>query len=80
MKNTLTDLNNYLFEELEKLMDDEITGEELDREIKKADTMVKVSEKIIQTGELAYRTMKHMDEYGYSTTDHRLPTMLELKG
>ena len=80
MKNTLTDLNNYLFEELERLFDDEMTDEELDRELKKADTMVKVSEKIIQTGELAYRTMKHMDEYGYGTTDRRLPAMLEIKG
>ena len=34
MKNTLTDLNNHLFAQLEKLGDDDLTGEELNTEIK----------------------------------------------
>ena len=29
MRNTLTDLNNYLFETLERLTDDELTEEQL---------------------------------------------------
>ena len=36
MKNALTDLNNYLFEQLERLNDDSLSAEELDREMKKA--------------------------------------------
>ena len=67
MKNTLADLNNYLFEQIERLNDDELTDEQLDRELKKTDSIVKVSEKIIQNGELAFKTMQHMDEYGYGT-------------
>lgn len=35
MQNKLIDLNNYLFEQLERLNDDNLTMEELDREIKK---------------------------------------------
>ncbi len=31
MKNTLTDLNNYLFETLERLMDDDLTEEQSTR-------------------------------------------------
>lgn len=78
MKNTLSDLNNYLFEQLERLNDDELTDEQLENELKKADTMVKLSEKIIQNGELAFKTMKHMDEYGYGIDkNHRIPAMLE---
>ena len=47
MKNTLTDLNNYLFEQLERLNDDSLTNEQLEQEIRKTDSIVKVSEKII---------------------------------
>ena len=75
MKNTLVDLNNYLFEQIERLNDDELTDEQLDRELKKTDSIVKVSEKIIQNGELAFRTMKHMDEYGYGA-QRSVPKML----
>ena len=78
MKNTLMDLNNYLFEQIERLNDDALTEEELERELKKTDSIVKVSEKIIQNGELAFKTMQHMDEYGYGT-QRALPKMLESK-
>ena len=32
MKNTIADLNNYLFEQLERLNDDSLTAEQLERE------------------------------------------------
>ena len=80
MKNTLTDLNNYLFEQLERLNDDEMDEKQLDRELKKADAIVKIGDAIIHNGELAYKTMKHMDEYGYTRKDRKVPTMLEMKG
>jgi len=31
MKNTLTDLNNYLFETIERLMDDDLTEEQVQK-------------------------------------------------
>ena len=52
MKNTLTDLNNYLFEQLERLNDDSLSEEQLEREMKKTDAVVKVSTKIIEAGEI----------------------------
>lgn len=79
VKNTLTDLNNYLFEQLERLNDDELTDEQLERELKKTDSIVKVSDKIIQNGELAFRTMQHMDKYGYHVERHSVPAMLSMK-
>lgn len=78
MKNTLSDLNNYLFEQLERLNDDSLSEDELEREMKKTDAVVKVSEKIIETGELVFRTMQHMDQYGYGS-DRVIPAMLEMK-
>lgn len=79
MKNTLTDLNNYLFEQLERLNDDSLTQEQLDTELKKTEGIVQISEKIIANGELAFRTMKHMDDYGYNQK-HEVPPMLGTKG
>lgn len=39
MKNTLTDLNNHLFEAMERLNDDELTPEQLDNEIKRCNAV-----------------------------------------
>ena len=80
MKNTLGDLNNYLFEQLERINDDSLDAEGLDRELKKTDHIVKVAEKIIQNGDLAFKTMQHMDEYGYGGAPKVAPALLDFKG
>ncbi|MBQ8004527.1 MAG: hypothetical protein IJ299_05505 [Oscillospiraceae bacterium] len=64
MKNTLTDLNNYLFESIERLNDDSLSEEELDREIKRSDAVGKIAKTIIDNGALALSAKKHFDEYG----------------
>ena len=80
MKNTLEDLNNHLFEAMERLNDDDLTDEELDKELKRADGMTKVADQIIQNAELAYKTMVHRAEYGYHSADEAgAPAMLALK-
>ena len=65
MKNTLTDLNNYLFEQIERLQDDSLDQEALEREINRSEAITKVAKTIIDNGELAFKAKKHMDEYGY---------------
>lgn len=67
MKNTLTDLNNYLFENIERIMDDELSDEELEKEIKRSETVQKVAKTIIDNGALALQAQKHFDEYGIET-------------
>lgn len=79
MKNTLGDLNNLLFAQLEKLGDDDLNGEEMDAEIRRAEAMAKVGEQIIKTGELQLKAMMHMDEYGYGRKK-AVPEMLEVRG
>lgn len=64
MKNTLTDLNNYLFEAIERLNDDDLDEEQLDREIKRSEAVQKVAKTIIENGTLALNAKKHLDEYG----------------
>ena len=76
MKNTLADLNNILFEQLERLSDDSMTDEELERQLKRTDQIVRVSEKIIANGDLAFRAIQHRDKY-YGGGQKTLPPMLE---
>ncbi len=78
MKNTLTDLNNHLFEALERLNDEDLTEEDLSKELRRAEGVSKVAEQIIKNGELAYKTMCHMDEWHYDrSNDATVPAMLE---
>lgn len=46
--NTLNDLNNFLFGQLERLDDPEMTQEELEAEIKRTDAMTDVADQIIK--------------------------------
>lgn len=78
MKNTLGDLNNHLFAQLEKLGDDDLNGEALEAEIRRSEAMAKVGEQIIKTGELQLKAMQHMDEYGYER-QKEVPEMLEVR-
>ena len=68
MKNTLSDLNNYLFESIERLNDDELTDEQLEKEIKRSEAVQKIAKTIIENGALALQAKKHMDEYGTGET------------
>ncbi len=44
MKNKMGDLNNHLFACLERLNNEELTDEELDREVKRSKSAVKIAE------------------------------------
>lgn len=79
MQNNLAALNNYLFEQIERINDDSLSDEELDKEIKRSSAVTNIAKTIIDNGELVYKTMKHMDEYGYGSEKGKVvPTMLEV--
>lgn len=64
MKNTLADLNNYLFEAIERVNDDSLDDAQLEKEIKRSETVQKIAKTIIDNGNLALQAKKHLDEYG----------------
>lgn len=65
MKNKLTDLNNHLFEQLERLNDAE-SQEELETEITRAKAVASIASNIISNGNLMLDTMKFIDDRGYN--------------
>lgn len=63
-RTTLNDLNEYLFQELDRLTNEDLSAEELDKEIKRSDSLQKVAKTIIDNGNLALHAKKYLDEYG----------------
>lgn len=56
--NSLADLNEYLFNALDAITNDDLTPEQLEREIAKSTAITKVAETVIRNGELALKTME----------------------
>jgi hypothetical protein len=62
MKNALLDLNDHLFEQIERLGDENIKGEELEIEFKRAGAICSVASQIISNGRLVMEAVKLADE------------------
>lgn len=62
MKNRLSDLNNHLFEQLERLNDEDTKGDALHVEISRANAMVNVSSQIIANAGLVLKAQKALAE------------------
>lgn len=75
MKNKLLDLNNHLFAQLERLSDEDLTGDKLKEEIGRSKAVTSVSNAIVATGTLALQAQKCL---GDQLVKH-LPEMLEDK-
>lgn len=75
MKNTLGDLNNHLFAQLERLSDEELTSDKLLEEINRAKSVTSVASQIIATGSLVLEAKKLVDDR--MDADTKLPKMLE---
>jgi len=77
MKNTLVDLNNHLFEQLERLNDENLKGEELQEEIDRSKAVSDIASKIVSNASLALQAAKIKG--GDFQGETKLPEMLEEK-
>ncbi len=68
MKNTLSDLNNHLFMALERLNDDELSEEQLDRELKRSNSVAKIAESIVHNADIQIRALRLKGEMGNLAT------------
>lgn len=75
MKNTLGDLNNHLFAQLERLGDEDLKGDKLAEEINRGKAISEVAKNIISNGNLVLQAKKMMDDR--MDADAKLPPMLE---
>ena len=64
MQNKLTDLNNHLMAQLERLGDEDLSVEQIEQEGLRARAMVEVSSQIIKTAETTLKAADMMYKYG----------------
>lgn len=75
MKNTLNDLNNHLFAQLERLGDEDLKGEELKEELNRSKAVSDVAKNIVSNGNLILQAQKFQDNR--LDANASLPKMLD---
>ena len=76
-RNTLADLNNHLFEQLERLNDEELSDESLELEIKRSKAMCSIASAITENANTVIEGQKLIYEYGIEATNFQ--ALLESK-
>lgn len=64
MKNKLSDLNNHLFAQLERLSEEDLTDEQLQKECARADAIVSVAEQIAKGADLQLKAAALVAAHG----------------
>jgi len=64
MKNKLSDLNDHLFAQLERLSDEALTPEQIEVESKRGDALVNVADQIIRNAELTFKASTFVAQHG----------------
>lgn len=63
-RNKLIDLNNHLFEQIERLNDEELSGDELQKEIERSNSMASVAKVIVDNAALIFEVQNYRDALG----------------
>lgn len=74
-KNTLGDLNGYLFERMAKLSEEDLKGEDLKEEIEKTKAISCIAKDIVSNANLVLQAQRFTDEKW--DADKKPPKMLE---
>lgn len=74
MKNKLTDLNNHLFAQLERLGDEDLVGEKLQEEIKRSAAISSIAKDVVNNATLVLKAQKCVWD---RVVDGEMPKMLQ---
>lgn len=77
MKNRLTDLNDILFTQLERLTDEDLSPKAIEQELKRTQSVVRVADRIVDNARLQLDAAKLIAANGGDTRKH-LPATLGL--
>lgn len=64
MKNRITDLNDHLFAQIERLSAEGLTKEQLEAEVQRTDAMVKVADMIVDNARLGIQAATLVANHG----------------
>ena len=70
MANSLGDLNNHLFNQLERLGNGDLSAEQIEQEVQRADAIVKISDQVTRTADLSLKAAKLYAEHGQHVLEH----------
>lgn len=73
----MSDLNNHLFAQLERLNDENLEGEKLEDEIKRSKAVGNIAKGIISNGKLLLESKKYFDEMGLKSEQQ--PEILKIE-
>lgn len=66
--NSLADLNAILFNQIQKIQNEDATDEEIEKEIKKSEAITKLSSQVLSSANIALQAQKQFDEFGTGRT------------
>jgi hypothetical protein len=75
MKNTLTDLNNHLFAQIERLSEEGLNGDQLNIELERTKGISAIANQIVNNGRLALEAQKALG----AGKAEEVPKWLEIK-
>jgi hypothetical protein len=64
VQNKLSDLNDHLFAQLERLSDEDLTPEQIEVESKRGEALVNVADQIIRNAELTFKASTFVAQHG----------------
>lgn len=64
MKNKLTDLNDHLFAQLERLSDESLTAEQIEKEVARAQAVVTVADCIVANANVQLKAVQLAADHG----------------